>query len=230
MKRLLVLFALLSNVIDASAQCNAFFPIRENVTFFYDHFDKKDKLVLTTTQKLINVSGSGDNMKGTMVQELIDAKKKEPVGTYESDWSCEGGTVRFNMNNIAFSDPAMAASGMTMDVSGDKMDLPTSLSVGQTLKDVSYQIKMNVNGVTMMNRTFNVTDRKVESQEDVTTPAGTFKCYKVTFNTTSRGGMGGGTTKSVIWYAENAGMVKSETWSENGKLLGRQVLTKIQGA
>jgi hypothetical protein len=31
-----------------------------------------------------------------------------------------------------------------------------------------------------------------------------------------------------MWYAKDVGLVKAENTSENGKLIGRQVLTKIE--
>lgn len=222
---LFILFCVSS--ISAAAQCNAFFPMRENVKVYYDHFDKKDKVTVQTTQKLINVTGSGNSMKATMVQEIIDAKKNELITSSESEWTCEGGTMHFHVSNLSYMEAAGPSGGMTMDVTGDQMDMPSSLSVGQTLKDVSYNLKMAMGGLTMMNRKFEVTNRKVETQEDVTTPAGTFSCYKMTFDTNSQGGIGGGKTKSIMWYAKDVGLVKSETYADNGKLLGRQVLSKI---
>lgn len=223
---ILILFCFFS--INLSAQCNTFFPMRDNVKVYYDHFDKKDKVTLQTTQKLMNVSGSGNSMKATMVQELIDPKKKEVINTSESDWICENGTMHFHINSFSYLEAAGApGNGMTMDVTGDQMDMPSSLSVGQTLKDVTYNLKMTMGSVTMMNRKFDVTERKVEAEEDITTPAGTFHCYKITFNTDSGGGIGGGKIKSVMWYAKDVGLVKSESFSDNGKLMARQVLSKV---
>jgi hypothetical protein len=230
MKYIITIAILFVSVSIGKSQCNTFFPMRENVKVFYDHYDKKEKVALRSTQKLINVSGAGNEMKGTMVQELIDPKKEERIATSDSDWSCNGGTIHFNMNSMTL-DPAqagMGANGMTMDVSGDKMDIPSSFQVGEKLKDLNYQIQMNMNGVPLMTRIFAVTDRKVESEEDVTTPAGTFSCFKVSFTTSSKGGIGGGTTKSVMWYAKDIGLVKAETFADNGKLIGKQVLTKIE--
>ena len=113
---------------------------------------------------------------------------------------------------------------MSADVTGDELDLPSDLSVGQTLKDVTYNVKVSMGTLTLMNRTYTVKDRKVESQESLTTPAGTFDCYKVTFVTT---GDKGGASKSAIWYAKDAGMIKTENYKDDGKLLNRQVLVKL---
>lgn len=202
--------------------------MRENARFEYDHFDRKEKLTVHTINTFKNVSGTGNNIKATMVQEIIDPKKDKSMGTSETEWICENGVLHFTVNSMSVMDNGQQTNpGMTVDVTGDKMDVPSNLSVGMTLKDITYNIKMAMSGMNLMNRTFTVKDRKVESQEDVTTPAGTFKCYKITFTTTSEKGLGSGTFKTAMWYAKDAGMVKSENYKEDGKLSSRQVLTAI---
>jgi hypothetical protein len=229
MKTLLSLTLAVCISFTAFGQCNSFYPIKEDTKFQYEHFDKKDKLVLRTNQWFKDVTGSANNITATMVQEMIDVKKNSAIATSETEWTCNNGTLHFTMNNMTMEgQQANAASGMTVDITGDKMDLPPTLSVGQQLNDLTYNLKMMMSGMTLMNRTFDVTDRKVEARETVTTPAGTFDCYKVSFITTSKGGVGSGTYKTVIWYSKDAGMVKTENYSEKGALMGRQVLTKLE--
>ena len=154
MKLILSVIVSLLATMNLAAQCNTFFPMRENVKVYYDHFDKKEKLVLRTMQKITKVSGSGASMKATLAQDLIDVKKNETMVTSESELDCEAGVLRFSMSSMAFMDPsqgAMNAQGMSMEVTGDQMDLPSTLRVGETLKDVNYQMKMSMNGMSLMN-------------------------------------------------------------------------------
>lgn len=181
---------------------------------------------------LKNVSGSGNNMNATLVQDIFDPKKGDKLSTSELDWKCENGTLHFDMKSMNLmmdngQQMNMGDAGMNVDITGDKLDLPSELELGRTLKDVTYNVKMTMSGITIMNRTFNIKERKVEAEESVTTPAGTFNCYKVTFLTVSEGGIGAGTTKSTMWYAKDAGLVKAENYKEDGKMMNRQVLTKI---
>lgn len=233
MKTSILTLIFLASTLALKAQCNSFFPMKENVKYQYDHFDKKEKLSLRTIQWFKDVKGSGNAMNATMVQEMIDVKKDELIGTSESDWKCDDGTLHFEINNMSFAGQPqanMGGSGMTMDVTGDQMDIPNDFEVGETLKDLTYQIKMAVNGMTMMNKSFHVKNRKVEAKESVTTPAGNYDCFKVSFTTTSEGGIGSGTIKTLIWYAKGIGMVKSENYDKNNKLMSRQVLTKVSGS
>jgi hypothetical protein len=220
MKKLLITIFALALTSLVFAQCNEFYPIRENIKYEYDHFDRKEKLSLHTTNTFKNVSGSGNNMTATMVQEMID-KNGKLIGTSESEWLCENGTLHFTVNHMAME--GQQAPGMSVEVSGDKMDIPSNLQVGQSLKDVSYKMKMTMSGMSIMDKTFTVKDRKVESQESVVTPAGTFSCLKITSTTSGERGEG---IKAATWFARDAGLVKSETYKD-GKVSSRQVLTKI---
>jgi len=232
MKTLLSLVLFFSISIAGFSQCNSFYPLKENVRYEYDHFDRKEKLSFRMSQTFKNISGSGNNMSATLAQEIFDAKKGDKLSSSELLWKCQDGTLHFDMKSMTLNmDNAqqmnMGDAGMSVDVTGDQLDLPSELQVGQTLKDVSYHIKMTMSGINLMNRTFHVKDRKVEAQESITTSAGTFDCYKITFTTVSEGGIGAGTIKTTMWYAKDGGLVKAENYKEDGKLINRQVLTKL---
>jgi len=217
--------AILSYQLSA-AQCNAFYPIAEGIRYEYDHFDKKDKITLRTVNTFKDVSGSGSNVRGTMVQEIIDGKKNEKMGTSESEWICENGILNLTMNSLSLMEGGQV-EGMKAEVTGDKMDIPSTLEVGQTLQDMKYNIRMSMSGMNIMNRDFSVKDRKVEKEESVTTPAGTFQCLKLTFTTSSEKGIGSGDIKSAMWIAKDVGLVKMESYKDDGKVNSKQVLTKI---
>lgn len=212
------------------AQCNAFFPLKENTHHEYELFDKKEKLTVKMTYTLKNVKGSGDNMSATVMQDLYDAKKGDKISSADLNWKCENGTLHFDMRSMTMmgdngQEMNMAETGMGVDVTGDELDLPSALTVGQTLNEATYTIKMTMGTITVMNRTYTIKDRKVESQESLTTPAGTFDCYKITFLTADN--KSGNTTKSAMWYAKDAGLIKSENYKDDGKLITRQLLVKL---
>jgi hypothetical protein len=78
-------------------------------------------------------------------------------------------------------------------------------------------------GVKMMTMTVVVTNRKVEAVENITVPAGTYECYKITYDIESKM-MFKVQTKAVEWYSMNIGLVKSETYDQKGKLAGSSEL------
>ena len=125
--------------------------------------------------------------------------------------------------------PAMQQSLANMEVSieGTELALPSTLTVGQERPDASTTIKAGSNGVTIINMTVNVTNRKVLSREELTTPAGTFNCYKITQDTDVKM-MIAKTMTSIDYYAEGVGMVRSETYDKKGNLEGYTELTKFE--
>lgn len=229
MKTFITIVLGLSMCSEIYGQCNSFFPMKENVRYEYEMFDKKEKMTVRMSQTMKNISGSGDNMNATLVQELFDPKKGDKVSSGELDWSCVNGTLHFDMKSMNLmmengQQMNMGESGMSVDVTGDELDLPSDLEVGQKLKDVNYTIKIAMGSLTIMNRTFNIKERKVESRENVTTTAGTFDCFKVTFVTEDEKGRN---QKSTMWYAKDAGLIKAENYNDDSKLITRQVLVKM---
>ncbi len=216
---------------QAQVHCNAFFPLKTGVRFEYDLFDKKDKLNGRIAQSFLNIRESGDNVVATMAQEVIDPKKNEPITRSESEWTCTDGILRFNVNSLLLSTEEgqiNLGEGMSIDISGDQMEIPSNFEVGESLKDMNYNIKMMMNQLAVMDRNFLIRDRKVEGKEAITTTAGTFDCYKLTYTTESKGRIGSSITKSAVWYSKDVGMVKTENFKDNGKLINRMVLAKIE--
>ena len=79
-----------------------------------------------------------------------------------------------------------------------------------------------------MNMRVNITDRVVEGIESVSTPAGTFNCYKISYLTSSKVMMVNTSFKTVQFIAENMGAVKTETYKSNGSLMGYSILKTYQ--
>jgi hypothetical protein len=230
MKKILLSLLLLSYWSLAHAQnCNPYFAMDEGTTLTYEFRNAKGKVINISKNKFKSVSSSGNSITATLHTEIIDEKKGTVMSSSDSKWKCENGVIQFSMDAMAVEGVDLSNPAIEVDIEGDDMDIPSVLEPGQTLKDVNYRVKMNLSGLTMMDRQFAVKNRKVEGRESVTTPAGTFDCVKLTYTTESTG-RGGGTTKPVqtsIWYATDIGTVKSE-FAKDGKINSSQILTKVE--
>ena len=80
----------------------------------------------------------------------------------------------------------------------------------------------------MMNMTTTITDRKVEKKETIETPAGSFHCLIVTQKTTIANKLLNKEYPSKDWYVPGFGVVRSESYKSNGKLMGYSLLTMYQ--
>jgi len=100
-------------------------------------------------------------------------------------------------------------------------------SRGTTTKDGNISIKVSSQGMTIMNMVVRIYDRKVEAVEDITTPAGTFSCYKMS-STIETKTMFSVVAKSVDLVARKVGPVRSETYDKDGKLASYMILTSLK--
>jgi hypothetical protein len=115
---------------------------------------------------------------------------------------------------------------MEMEISGTDIELPNDLELGQVLPDANIAMKMSMSGMNMTS-TVDMVNRKVEKQETITTPAGTFDCYVIYSENESKMMMANQTFPSRLWLAEDVGMVKQESFNKNGKLMSSTVLTAL---
>lgn len=228
MKPSLTVFLVLISIV-AFCQCHPYFAIKEGVKSTYDFYTAKNKLASRSTNEFTNVSDMGGKVTATMHMQLIDPKSGDVVTTSESKWTCEGGVVRFSMDALSISGADMSATGMDVSVEGDEMDIPSDLKPGQTLNDVSYHMTMKMAGINVMDRNFFIKNRKVEKEESITTPAGTFNCIKISYITesTAKSGKMSKPILTSIWYSKDVGMVKVENYDDD-KVANYQVLSKLE--
>ncbi|MBW8244559.1 hypothetical protein K1F50_17255 [Muricauda oceani] len=221
---LLVIALAAGQTSKAQSGCSTYYPLVDGANFQYTNYDKKGREDGQINYAVTNVESSGDNVSATMMMEMVDKKGN----TYTSDYNiaCEGNVVKIDFKSLMNEQMLSQMGDVEMDISGTDVELPNNLSVGQELPDANMQLKMKMGGAINMNTNVETINRKVEKQESVTTPAGTFDCYVVYSETKTKMMMANQTFPSRIWLAEGVGMVKQESYNKNGKLLGSMVLTQ----
>lgn len=117
---------------------------------------------------------------------------------------------------------------------GGYLRYPAVLSVGTKLPDGYVRTEATVNAKKMKLH-YQIKNRKVVGKEKITTPAGTWTCYVITYDANSSlDGPGDGGSASQHggreWFAPGFGVVKTHHLSPGGKSkepYGTQVLTKL---
>lgn len=221
----LVLTALMT-VLYGQNGCSTYFPFQEGMTLEYSYYNKKDKLEATSIQTIENVQEKGGETMADVQTRMTDAKGKETIeGSFTV--TCSDGTFRMDMSRMLPAESMAALGGDDAEVTmeGDGFQLPTNLDVGQTLPDSENTISLQA-GIVNMNMTMIFRDQQVEAKETVTTPAGTFDCIRFSYTTYTKMTMVKNEIRTVNWYAEGVGTVKSETYNKKGKLDSKMVLTQ----
>ena len=112
------------------------------------------------------------------------------------------------------------------------LEYPLAPTVGQKLQDAELKMDMTMNGGMQVSITFKEENRTVTAKETVTSPAGTWEAYVISYNGSTKSKMGGiglpafnFTVKE--WFVPGMGVVKTETYGKNGKPAGSTLLTSV---
>lgn len=215
-------FLLTTSMLFSQDNCDTFYPFSEGAHFEYTTYDKKDKPVAFTENDILKVTSNSGTKTATLQSKLKDEKGKIIVDS-QYNVVCSGDKVSIDYKSLLSPQVMEQFKDMDYDITGTNLEVPTTLSVGQSLPDANMTLKINMGGMNM-NMNVTIEDRKVEGKETVTTPAGTFNCYIISYTTNVKMGMKqSGTSKQ--WIAEGVGMVKQEDYNKNGKITSSSMLT-----
>ncbi|HMP98737.1 MAG TPA: hypothetical protein PKC24_03080 [Cyclobacteriaceae bacterium] len=227
MKKLILSFSALVLSILMYAQCNPYFPLQEGTSWAYESFDAKGKLTGKNEMSVIEYNPNANGYTAVVGTVIYDQKGKE-LTRGEFEYVCEDGVVYIDMRRFIAEEQLKTMSAYEIKLESENLEIPSQLRPGQTLKDGSISFTAtNAPIATSMN--VRISDRVVEGKENITTPAGSFESFKIKSKSTSTMRMGiniNAEFSSIDWYAENVGMVRSESYNKSGKLTGYTVLSK----
>lgn len=216
----LFLITVFSSVVTFS-QCNDYYVIDKGHEWSYNSYNGKGKLAGKNQQKVTAYEKTSSGFKATINSIFFNEKGKKMMEG-DIEMSCENGTLIMDMRRFIPEEQQKAFSSYEMKIESENLEIPSKLSVGQTLKSGSITMT-SVGSPIPIKMEVSITDRKVVAKESITTPAGTFDCFKITSNSNSKMQMGINRSfeySNTEWIAAKVGMVRSETQDKNGKLSG----------
>jgi hypothetical protein len=226
MKHILIVFALLFSSIQSHAQdCNsAYAPLLEDTKMEVTNYGKKGKIVSIIKSHIYEVDNVVDSTVAKFHSLMVDDEGEEIL---KSNYvlKCIKGSVWIDMRDM-LGDLTKQFEKMDITVEGNFIEYPDNMSVNTKLPDAEMVLSMNSDSPMPIKIRFNMTDRKVEAQETITTAAGTFNCLKLTYNMEAKMGFSR-TTRSAIWLSKGVGTVKSESYDKKGNVDFRSELTKF---
>jgi hypothetical protein len=204
----------------AQSNCSSFYPTQQGQKHVIHQLDKRENLDLILEHTVLQATPS----ELTMLASVKDKRGRDIVeNSFKA--TCSGGITRLDPASI-MSAQLQQYDGMEYSITGDDIFFPNTLTVGQSLPDATVTMKVDAG---MMNITTKITmtDRKVERQEAITTPAGTFDCYLITYSNNLKMGALNKTYSCKQWIAQGVGMVQEETRKRNGNLMTKSILHSI---
>jgi hypothetical protein len=213
----------LINTAQSQTGCSKFYPFKEGTKAELTSYDKKGKVAAIVNYTILDKKQIPEGEVVTMKSSVND-EKGNLIAETEYDVTCDGTKISIDYNSMVSPMMMEQFQNMEYDISGIDLEIPNNLSVGQELPDAEMNMKISMSGINM-NMDLTITNRKVIGKEDVTTPAGTFSCFVITYDMTTKMGMTQ-TSNSKQWIAEGVGMVKQEDY-QRGKVSSSSVLTKF---
>ena len=201
------------------------YPVKEGTIIEYKDFDAKDKLTGSSIQTISKVVEDGSNLTVGIDFQGFD-KKGENLLNGNFEVRCIDGTFYMDMKNMLDAAALSAYKEMEVEVNSNDLAYPSNMSAGTKLPDADITVGISSGGVKMFTMTVYITNRLVDAIESVTTPAGTFECFKTSFDMETKM-MIKIQAKATQWIAEDVGMVRTENYNKKGKLQGYTILSEI---
>ncbi len=195
------------------------------------HYSDKDKVTGKSLSQILSVEDNGGVLTAHIKGTAFD-KKGEEVTSMNFEYICDEGVLKMDMNKFIPKDMFGSDADIEFEMEGDYLELPRSLEIGQSLKDGMIEGKMTMEGnpaMANMSLTVKIFNRKVEAKEDITTPAGNFTCYKISYDMESSTKVMGMNNKvnlkGIDYVSEGVGVIKTESYNKKGNLSSYSLLT-----
>ncbi len=227
MKKLL--FTLLSTLFLSQAfaqkSCEGFGQFRKGLKTELTSYDHKDKATNVVSQEVTELKTVGGELTATCNVTMKD-KNDKPIGEkFTTQMRCKDGNIYMNFKDMIGAGALGQMKDAEMKITGDDLMYPYALSTGQTFPNAKTDMQVLMGGTPIMTMSFTMKDRKVAAKESLTTPAGTFDCYKITYTMESSMALVGEST-GAMWLSDGM-MIKTESYNKKGVKSGSTLLTKL---
>ncbi len=203
--------------VAAQGTCEVFYVLEAGKRWEYQTYDAKGKPESRIYQEVKSLAQQPEGGMEALIENRATDKNGKALTQGTFRLICKEDVLKMDLMTSLSPEVMQSLSNMEITVEGTEMLLPAALSKGQELPDAYTNIKAGMQGVAIVNMTIASTNRKVEDQELLQTPAGNFDCYRISYDLSIKT-LIKKTYRVVEWYAKGAGMVRSETYDQKGKM------------
>jgi hypothetical protein len=205
MKKFVFIITLLLVTSKLFAQdCSQYMFMKKNRVIESTSYNKKGYVLRKVVSTVTNIATTNGVTTATVSAEYFNKNGKSD-GKKNISYKCDGGKFIMDIGS-----GSAGQAGVNDKLSVSSLEYPTGMKVGDHLSGATSEMENKIGGTTTV-ATSQITDRTVVSKENVTTPAGTWNCLKITYKTTVtlKGyKMAPQTIESAEWYAPNFGIIK----------------------
>jgi len=204
--------------------CATLLSLKKGSVLEYSSYDKKDKYQGKQTIYVLDSKTTSGKTVST-IEAIFEDKKGKETTRYNYEMICENDVLYVDLRNTLDPQLYQSLGSLEIEWTGMPNAYPSSLNVGQKLPDANIQMKARSSGMLIMDMAIDIVDQTVESFETIKSGAGSFKCAKIT-STTNVKAILKRSFPSVVYFSNEVGAVKSESYNTKGKLMSYSLLTK----
>ncbi|MCC7400056.1 MAG: hypothetical protein IT214_01105 [Chitinophagaceae bacterium] len=215
MRKLFLAVLLGAGINSFSQECTDFYYMQNNKTIEMTIANKKGKEVGKVVYTVSDVKKSGETVTSTVTSVMIN-DKGETGSKATNVIKCVGGIIMMDMKMFIPSAQQEQMGDVSATGQVSFLEYPSNMKEGDVLKDGQFSMDFKSQGGIGAHISIDITKRKVEGKESVTTPAGTWDCFKITYHSKMVIKIGIGlpvNTDITEWYAAGFGVVKTESKS-----------------
>lgn len=220
----LIFFFLFASISMKAQPCEGFFPMNKGSIMETTTFNEKGKSQTVSTITIQDIVNTGNGVKLSIHADIVDEKGKS-VSSADYDAKCSNGSFSIDMKSMLSPEQLKSSKDMTVTIEADDIVYPLDFTVGEMLKDAHLKMNVSMNNMNMPGTTIDITNRKIEGKETITTPAGSFECLKISSNIKIKNIIGY-EMKSIEWISKGNGVIRTESY-RGDKMKGYSLLTKL---
>ena len=229
-KSLAFFVLLVANSMLFAQHCKNYYYMTNNAEVQITLFNDKGEKSGTQNWKISNVSKDGNGFRSNVNSSFLDGKGQE-ITKSSGVYKCNDGKLMADMRMSMPQDQMRQTTRAEAKVDDSYIEYPSALSEGMALPDALFNMEINTSGIPSTAK-FEMKNRKVAAKEKITSDAGSWDAYKITYDAEMRIKMAGigipMVMKTIEWFVPNFGVVKSETYNKKGKLKGSSLLTMFK--
>lgn len=226
-KVFIVLICLFAYQTSVAQNCESISPYKQGMYMEYTNYNKKGKSKSVEKHTIEAVDSKGGNLVIHIKTSVIEGKNNASAQKYVLQ--CNNGNFKVDMANYASHQSENQEGSISVEAVGDFIEFPSGMTAGMMLADGNIDIQIGEGDSSLAIANMSVLNRKVLGKDNLTTPAGTFKGYKISFDYLFDMGIIKVRGSGVEWYVDGIGIIRTESYSKKGKLRWSRELTKISG-
>ncbi|WP_205503134.1 TapB family protein [Rufibacter psychrotolerans] len=214
----------------AAQNCIQPLGLAKNTEFVYQVTDK-GRPNGTLSNKVVQQMADEDGVYVTTFKSARLGKGNRPETAEEYKIRCSGDTVYLDAMLLLREQALKAFDGKDFDYTPVHIPYPLQMQVGQRLPDGKLGVRVRSSNIDITNITMVATNRKVEGRETISTPAGAFDCFKITYQYVVELDAMGMPLRDLFnveeYFSLEHGLIKCQFTTKRGKKAkGLELITK----